>query len=335
MSTYIIAELSGNHNGSLETALELVSLAKSAGADAVKLQTYTADTITLDCDNEYFRIGGGTLWDGTTLYRLYQEAATPWEWHEPIFQRAAELGIDCLSTPFDESAVDFLERFHPPAYKIASFELVHHPLLKKVAQTGRPVIMSTGMASIEEIEEALVVLRAAGSQDITLLKCTSSYPAPAEETNLARIPEMAARFGTQVGLSDHTMGIAVPVAAVALGATVIEKHFCRSRSEPGPESTFSLEPEELRQMVEAVRVAEAALGRATYERTPAEEKSLPFRRSIFTTRDIAAGEKFTNENVRVIRPAHGLPPKHWERVLASTATRAMPKGTPLTPTDMG
>jgi len=335
MSTYIIAELSGNHNGSLETALELVSLAKSAGADAVKLQTYTADTITLDCDNEYFRIGGGTLWDGTTLYRLYQEAATPWEWHEPIFQRAAELGIDCLSTPFDESAVDFLERFRPPAYKIASFELVHHPLLKKVAQTGRPVIMSTGMASIEEIEEALVVLRAAGSQDITLLKCTSSYPAPAEETNLARIPEMAARFGTRVGLSDHTMGIAVPVAAVALGATVIEKHFCRSRSEPGPESTFSLEPEELRQMVEAVRVAEAALGRATYERTPAEEKSLPFRRSIFTTRDIAAGEKFTNENVRVIRPAHGLPPKHWERILASTATRAMPKGTPLAPTDMG
>lgn len=335
MSTYIIAELSGNHNGSLETALELVSLAKSAGADAVKLQTYTADTITLDCDNEYFRIGGGTLWDGTTLYRLYQEAATPWEWHEPIFQRAAELGIDCLSTPFDESAVDFLERFRPPAYKIASFELVHHPLLKKVAQTGRPVIMSTGMASIEEIEEALVVLRAAGSQDITLLKCTSSYPAPAEETNLARIPEMAARFGTRVGLSDHTMGIAVPVAAVALGATVIEKHFCRSRSEPGPESTFSLEPEELRQMVEAVRVAEAALGRATYERTPAEEKSLPFRRSIFTTREISAGEKFTNENVRVIRPAHGLPPKHWERILASTATRAMPKGTPLAPTDMG
>lgn len=335
MSTYIIAELSGNHNGSLETALELVSLAKSAGADAVKLQTYTADTITLDCDNEYFRIGGGTLWDGTTLYRLYQEAATPWDWHEAIFQKAAELGIDCLSTPFDETAVDFLERFHPPAYKIASFELVHHPLLKKVAQTGRAVILSTGMAGIEEIEEALAVLRAAGSRDITLLKCTSSYPAPAEEANLARIPEMAARFGTRVGLSDHTMGIAVPVAAVALGATVIEKHFCRSRSEPGPESAFSLEPAELRQMVEAVRVAEVALGTATYERTPAEEKSLSFRRSIFTTQDIAAGEKFTKDNVRVVRPAHGLPPKHWERVLASTAARAMPKGTPLALTDLG
>ena len=257
---YIIAEISANHNGSLDAALEMVAIAKEAGADAVKIQTYTADTLTLDCDNEYFRIGGGTLWDGTTLHELYKKAYTPWEWHTDIFAEAKRLEIDCFSTPFDESAVDFLEQFDPPFYKIASFELNHHPLLEKVAATGRPVIMSTGMATLADIEGSVAVLRANGCTDLTLLKCTSSYPAPASEANLARIPDMIKRFKVRVGLSDHTLGTTVPVVAVALGATVIEKHFCRSRKEPGPDSAFSLEPREFAEMVRAVRIAEQAIG---------------------------------------------------------------------------
>jgi pseudaminic acid synthase len=260
---YIIAEISANHNGSLETALEMVRIAKASGADAVKIQTYTADTLTLDCDNEYFRIKGGTLWDGQTLHALYQEAHTPWDWHHAIFAEAKKEGIDCFSTPFDETAVDFLEQFDPPCHKIASFELVHHPLLKKVAQTGRPVILSTGMATLREIAAAVEILRANGCGELALLKCTSSYPAPPEEANLARIPHMAAAFDCLAGLSDHTMGTAVPVAAVTLGAKIIEKHFCRSRSEPGPDSAFSLEPSEFKEMVESVRIAEKAVGRVT------------------------------------------------------------------------
>ena len=326
---YIIAELSANHNGSLDHALELVRLAATASADAVKIQTYTADTLTLDCDNEYFQIGGGTLWDGTTLYKLYQQAATPWEWHAAIFQEAKKAGVACFSTPFDETAVDFLEQFDPPCHKIASFELTHHPLLRKVAATGRPVILSTGMATLDEIAESVGILRDGGCPEITLLKCTSSYPAPPEEANLARIPDMAKRFGVRVGLSDHTMGISVPVAAVALGATVIEKHFCRSRQEPGPDSAFSLEPDEFKSMADAVRAAALAVGTATYQRTPAEEKSLVFRRSIFATRDIAAGESFTPENVRVIRPGYGLEPKYWDKVLVSKAAHKISFGTPL------
>jgi pseudaminic acid synthase len=327
---YIIAEISANHNGSLETALEMVRIAKECGADAVKIQTYTADTLTLDCDNEYFRIGGGTLWDGMTLHKLYQQAHTPWEWHEEIFAKATAVGIDCFSTPFDETAVDFLEPFDPPCHKIASFELVHHPLLRKVAQTGRPVIMSTGMATLHEIAAAVEILRENGCEDLALLKCTSSYPAPPEEANLARIPHMAAAFHCAAGLSDHTLGIAVPVAAVALGATIIEKHFCRSRSEPGPDSAFSLEPDEFKQMVEAIRNAEKAIGTVTYERTEKEKSGLAFRRSLFFARDLPAGHRLAAEDIRIVRPGHGLAPEFLGALLGKTLAFPVAYGTPVT-----
>jgi pseudaminic acid synthase len=326
---YIIAEISANHNGSLDAALELVREAKAAGADAVKIQTYTADTMTLDCDNEYFHIKGGTPWDGRALYELYQEAHTPWDWHEAIFEEARKEGIACLSTPFDETAVDFLEPFNPPCHKIASFELTHHPLLRKVAATGRPVILSTGMATLREIAAAVEVLRDSGCRELVLLKCTSSYPAPAEEANLARIPHMAETFDCITGLSDHTLGIAVPVAATALGARVIEKHFCRSRDEPGPDSSFSLEPGEFRDMVAAVRTTEKAIGRVTYERSPKEEASLVFRRSLFVSSPVSAGEPFTSENVRIVRPGNGLAPEHLERVLGRKAACDLAPGTPV------
>ncbi len=327
---YIIAEISANHNGSLETALEMVRIAKEAGADAVKIQTYTADTLTLDSDNEYFRIGGGTLWDGTTLYKLYQQAFTPWEWHKAIFAEAKRVGIDCFSTPFDDTAVDFLEQFDPPYYKIASFELNHHPLLAKVAKTGRPVIMSTGMGTLQDIEESVAVLRANGCKDLTLLKCTSSYPAPASEANLARIPDMIERFKVRVGLSDHTLGTTAPVVAVALGATVIEKHFCRSRKEPGPDSAFSLEPDEFAEMVRSVRIAEEAVGNVTYDRSAAEEKSIVFRRSIFVAQDVNAGDVINETNVRVVRPGHGLHPKFYTSLMGRRIVKAAAKGTPFT-----
>lgn len=329
ISTYIIAEISANHNGSLDAALDMVRIAKDCGADAVKIQTYTADTMTLNCDNEYFRISGGTLWDGMNLHELYQQAYTPWEWHEAIFAKAKRVGIDCFSTPFDETAVDFLEQFDPPYHKIASFELIHHPLLKKVAETGRPVILSTGMATLREIAAAVEVLRKNGCTDLSLLKCTSSYPAPPEEANLARIPHMAAAFNCRAGLSDHTLGFAVPVAAVALGAQIIEKHFCRSRQEPGPDSEFSLEPDEFRAMADAVRVAEKAVGIITYERTEKEESGLAFRRSIFFSRDMAAGEIITECDVRVVRPGNGLAPEHLDAVLGKTLKAAIARGTPV------
>lgn len=328
-SAYIIAEISANHNGSLDAALELVRLAKECGADAVKIQTYTADTLTLDCDNEYFRISGGTLWDGMTLYKLYQQAYTPWEWHAAIFAEAREVGIDCFSTPFDETAVDFLEQFDPPCHKIASFELVHDPLLRKVAATGRPVILSTGMATLEEIAHAVEVLKEAGCREFALLKCTSSYPAPPAEANLARIAHMAAAFGCPAGLSDHTLGIAVPVAAVALGAAIIEKHFCRARSEPGPDSAFSIEPSEFKQMVEAVRIAEKAIGKITYERSEKEKSGLAFRRSLFYTRDLLAGNRLQEGDVRVVRPGHGLAPRHLDWVIGKTINMDVTAGTPL------
>jgi pseudaminic acid synthase len=328
-SCYIIAEISANHNGSLETAIEMIAIAKECGADAVKIQTYTADTLTLDCDNEYFRISGGTLWDGMTLHKLYQQAHTPWEWHTAIFAEAKRVGIDCFSTPFDETAVDFLEQFDPPCHKIASFELVHHPLLMKVAETGRPVILSTGMATLREIAAAVEVLRENGCKDLTLLKCTSSYPAPPEEANLARIPHMAETFQCRAGLSDHTLGIAVPVAAVALGAAVIEKHFCRSRSEPGPDSAFSLEPDEFRAMVSAVRIAEKAVGTVTYQRTPNEKAGLAFRRSLFFSCDLAAGQIVTRDAVKVIRPGHGLAPEFLEAILGRELTQPVKRGTPV------
>ncbi|MDB4363898.1 pseudaminic acid synthase [Akkermansiaceae bacterium] len=329
MSCYIIAEISANHNGSLDTALEIVRLAAEAGADAVKLQTYTADTMTLDCYAEHFIVKGGTLWDGQKLYDLYAQAHTPWDWHKAIFAEAAKQGLECFSSPFDATSVDFLEQFNPPYHKVASFELTDHPLLQKIASTGRKVIMSTGMSTLTEIEESVAVLRDNGCPEITLLKCTSSYPAPPEEANLARIVDMAERFGVRTGLSDHTMGATVPIAAVALGAQVIEKHFCRSRKEPGPDSAFSMEPQEFREMVDAIRMTEKAIGTADYSLTAAEEKSLHFRRSLFVTEDVKKGDVFTKDNVRVLRPASGMEPKHFYDVIGKTATEDLERGTPL------
>ncbi|MGJ8697650.1 MAG: pseudaminic acid synthase [Verrucomicrobiaceae bacterium] len=329
MSCYIIAEISANHNGSLDNALDIVRLAAEAGADAVKIQTYTADTMTLDSDADPFIVKGGTLWDGQKLYDLYAQAHTPWDWHQAIFDKAKEHGLDCFSTPFDATAVDFLEQFDPPYHKVASFELTDHPLLQKIASTGRNVIMSTGMSTLEEIEESVAILQDNGCPEITLLKCTSSYPAPPEEANLSRIADMARRFGVRTGLSDHTMGATVPIAAVALGAQVIEKHFCRSRNEPGPDSAFSMEPQEFREMVDAIRIAEKAIGTADYTLTAAEEKSLRFRRSLFASQDIAQGEELTAQNVRVIRPGDGLAPKHLPAVLGKHAAQPIPRGTPL------
>ncbi len=327
--SYLVAELSANHAGKREVALQLVWAAHEAGADAVKLQTYTADTLTIRCDRPEFRIAGGTLWDGRTLYDLYQEAATPWEWHADLFAEARRLGMGCFSTPFDASAVDFLETLNPAAHKIASFELVDHALLRKVAATRRPVILSTGMATLEEITEAVTTLREAGCRELALLKCTSSYPAPAEEANLRTIGHLASTFQCPVGLSDHTLGIACPVAAVALGACLIEKHFVLSRETPGPDSAFSLEPAEFAEMVRAVRAAEAAIGTVHYGLSPAEEKSRVFRRSLFAVADIAAGEQLTEQNVRSIRPGHGLPPKELPRLLGKRASRTIRRGEPL------
>jgi pseudaminic acid synthase len=329
-STYIIAEISANHNGSLDAALNLVRVAKECGADAVKIQTYTADTLTLDCDNEYFRISGGTLWDGKTLHQLYQEAHTPWGWHDAIFAEARKISIDCFSTPFDDTAVDFLEQFDPPCHKIASFELVHDPLLRKIAATGRPVILSTGMATLEEIAHAVHTLKTGGCAEFALLKCTSSYPAPPSEANLARIPHMASAFDCVTGLSDHTMGIAVPVAAVALGAKIIEKHLCLSRGISGPDSAFSLEPDEFREMIEAVRIAESAIGKVTYEPTAKEKSGMAFRPSLFFVRDLPAGHAIQPEDIRIMRPGHGLPPRDIGFVLGRCLERSVTRGTPVT-----
>lgn len=325
---YIVAEMSANHGQDFDVAVRLLEAARASGADAVKLQTYTADTLTIDCDNEHFRIKG-TLWDRRTLYDLYQEAQTPWEWHFKLKAIAKELGIDLFSTPFDETAVDFLETMEVPCYKIASFELVDIPLLKKVAQTGKPVMMSTGMATLGEIEEAVTTLRQAGCDHLTLLKCVSAYPAPPEAMNLRTIPHMAEAFGLPVGLSDHTLGIAVAVAAVALGARVVEKHLILSRSDPSPDAAFSLEPHEFKAMADAIRTTEKALGAVHYGLTPKEAESRVFRRSLFATKDIKAGEVFSRENVRSIRPGHGLHPRHLEDVIGKRASRAILRGDPL------
>ncbi len=326
---YVIAELSANHNQDFDQAVQLIRAAKDAGADAIKLQTYTPDTITIDCDNEYFRVGGGTLWDGRTLYDLYGEAYTPWEWQPKLKAIANDLGLDLFSTPFDFTAVDFLEEMGVPAYKIASFELVDLPLIRRVAQTGKPLIMSTGMATLAEIDEAVSAARQAGAAQIALLKCNSGYPAPPEEMNLRTIPHLAEAFGVPVGLSDHTLGIAVPVAAVALGACIIEKHFTLSRAVPGPDSAFSLEPYEFKAMVDAVRVAEKALGRVAYDVAPHEAASRVFRRSLFVVKDMQAGDVFSEENVRSIRPGHGLHTRHVEDAMGRTASVAIGRGAPL------
>lgn len=326
---YVIAEVSANHNGRFEQALRIVEAAKEAGADAVKLQTYTADTITIACDTEPFRIGGGTLWDGKTLHELYGQAYTPWEW-QPKLKRAAEaLGMQCFSSAFDESAVDFLETMRVPAHKVASFELVDLPLIRKMASTGKPLIMSTGMATLEEIQEAVTTACGAGAKQIALLKCSSAYPARAEEMNLRTIPELERRFGVPVGLSDHTLGIAAPVAAVALGACIIEKHLTLSRGDGGPDSAFSLEPEEFRAMVDAVHTAEKAMGAVHFGASEHERQSRVFRRSLFVVHDMKKGDQFSAANVRSIRPAHGLHTRHLGEVLGKTASRDIARGTPL------
>jgi N-acetylneuraminate synthase len=326
---YIVAELSANHNQSLDQAVRILHAAKNAGADAVKLQTYTADTITLRSDKECFRIAGGTLWDGRTLHDLYQEAFTPWEWQPKLKEIADELGMQLFSSAFDDSAVDFLERMNVPAHKVASFELVDIGLIQKMARTGKPLIMSTGMASAEEISEAVEAARGSGATQIALLKCTSAYPAPPEEANLLTIPELARRFDCPVGLSDHTMGIAVPVVAVALGACIIEKHLCLRRADGGPDGAFSLEPQEFKAMVEAVRTAEKALGAVQFAPGPREANSRKFRRSLFVVEDIKKGELFTKQNVRSIRPADGLHPRHFKEVLGRRAACDVDRGTPL------
>jgi len=326
---YIVAELSANHNQNFEQAVALIHAAKEAGADAVKLQTYTPDTLTIPSDKEYFRIGGGTLWDGRTLYDLYGEAYMPWEWQPKLKEIADEIGIDLFSTAFDPTAVDFLEQMGVPVHKVASFEIVDIPLIEKMARTGKPLIISTGMATLGEIEEAVQAARRAGATQIALLKCTSAYPAPPEEMNLRTIPHMAEAFSVPVGLSDHTLGIAVPVAAVALGACIVEKHFTLSRDIPGPDSAFSLEPHELKAMVEAIRTVEKALGEVHYGVSEREAQSRIFRRSLFVVRDMRAGEVFTDENVRSIRPGYGLPPKYLPEILGRRTVRDVEKGTPL------
>lgn len=327
---YIIAEMSANHGHSFEQAIAIVRAAKEAGADAVKLQTYTADTLTIDCDNSYFRIGSGTIWEGRNLHQLYAEAFTPWEWQEGLKREAESLGMDCFSSPFDATSVDFLEGLGVKCHKIASFEMVDLPLIRKVAMTGKPIIMSTGMATLSEIEEAVATARVAGCKELALLKCNSGYPAPPEDMNLRTIPHLAEAFEVVAGLSDHTLEVAVPVTAVALGACIIEKHFTLSRAEPGPDSAFSLEPAEFKAMVQAVRVTEKALGRVRYAVTEKEKASRIFRKSLFVVRDVAAGERFTPENVRCIRPGYGMHPRHLEFVLSSVAALDITRGTPLT-----
>jgi pseudaminic acid synthase len=324
---FIIAEMSGNHNQSLQRALELVDAAAAAGAHALKLQTYTADTITMK--GVMTIEDKNSLWNGKELHDLYKMAYTPWEWHKAIFDRAKEKGMEAFSSPFDETAVDFLESLNVPAYKIASFENTHHPLIKKVALTGKPVIVSTGVTNQIDIDEAVEVLKTNGCKQIILLKCTSTYPATPENTNILTIPDMQQRYNCVIGLSDHTMGVGVSVAAVALGARVIEKHFTLRRADGGVDSAFSLEPEELKSLVIETERAFQSIGKVQYGIQPSEEKSVLFKRSIYVSKDIIAGEKFTTDNLKIIRPALGLAPKHWENVLGKIATTTIQAGTPL------
>lgn len=328
---FVIAEMSGNHNQSLERALAIVDAAADAGAHALKIQTYTSDTMTLNLDEREFRITDPkSPWHGRSLYDLYGEASTPWEWHGPIFNRARERGIIAFSTPFDASSVDFLESLDVPAYKIASFENTDLPLIRKAAATGKPLIISTGMATLAELDETVRAVREAGGPDLVLLKCTSTYPATPEHSNLRTLPHLRELFGCEVGLSDHTMGTGVSVASVALGAAVIEKHFTLARADGGVDSTFSLEPSELRVLVAETERAWQSLGGVTYGPTAAERSSLQFRRSLYVTADLKAGDVLTTDNVRAIRPGLGLSPKELERVLGRRVTRDVVRGTPLT-----
>lgn len=326
---FIIAEMSGNHNQSLERALSIVEAAANAGVDALKMQTYTADTMTLDeSHGEFFINDENNPWKGSSLYELYQQAHTPWEWHEAIMQRCQELGLICFSSPFDASAVDFLEQLNVPCYKIASFENTDLPLIRKVAATGKPIIMSTGMATVAELDEAVRTARANGCGSLILLKCTSTYPASPENTNILTIPHMRELFGCQVGLSDHTHGIGVAVASVALGATVIEKHFTLSRAEGGVDSAFSMEPAEMNMLVEESRRAWQALGRVSYGANQAESGFKKYRRSIYISQDLKAGDELNESNIRIIRPGLGLEPKYYEQLLGKRINRDVTRGTP-------
>ena len=325
---FVICELSGNHNGSLERAITMIDAAAATGCDAIKIQTYTADTITLDVDRPEFRIHGG-LWDGRSLHELYQEAHTPYEWHAALFERARQRGVTIFSSPFDETAVDLLSGLDAPAYKIASFEAVDIPLIQYAAAKGRPLIISTGMANQAEMQTALDTAQAAGAPGVVLLHCTSSYPAVMDDANVRTIPDMAARFGCPIGLSDHTPGTAASVAAVALGACVIEKHFTLARADGGPDAAFSLEPSEFTALVHDCKAAWHALGKAHYEILGSERGSLLFRRSLYVTADVKAGEAFTKANVRSVRPGNGLPPADLEKVLGRTAARDLERGEPL------
>jgi N-acetylneuraminate synthase len=327
---FIVAEMSGNHNQSLDRALAIVDAAAKAGAHALKIQTYTASTMTLDLEKgEFFISDPNSLWQGKSLYKLYQEAYTPWEWHKPIFDRARELGLIAFSTPFDETAVDFLESLDVPCYKIASFENTDMSLIRRVAATGKPLIISTGMATVAELDEAVRGAREAGCRDLILLKCTSTYPATPDDTNILTIPHIRELFHSEVGLSDHTLGIGVAVASVALGATIVEKHFTLSRADGGVDSTFSIEPEMMRSLVVETEHAWRALGRITYGPTEEEKKSKIFRRSLYIAEDMKAGDLFSRENLRAIRPGLGLPPKYYELLLGKPVRRAVKKGTPV------
>lgn len=327
--TFIVAEVSGNHLQDFERAKAIIKAAADAGADAVKLQTYTADTITLDCDNDYFQITQGTIWDGTTLHKLYQEAFTPWEWQPELMKYANELGLECFSSPFDHTAVDFMEKMNMPAYKIASFEINDIPLIRKIAKLGKPIIFATGIAYLEDIERALKVCKEEGNEQVILLKCTSQYPSPYESMNLKVIPNMAEVFDCTTGLSDHSMGCTVAVASVALGAKMVEKHLTLSRADGGPDAEFSMEPAEFKQMVDEIRIVEKALGRVTYELTEQQVRSREDGRSLFVVKDVKAGEEFTEENVRSIRPNFGLHTMYYDGVIGKKAKMDIAKGTPL------
>lgn len=325
----IIAELSANHGHDINIAKKTIKAAKEAGADAIKIQTYTADTLTIDCDNEYFRLDSGTIWDGRTLYDLYSEAYTPWEWQKELMEYAKSLGLIFFSTPFDKTAVDFLEELNVPVYKVASFEIMDIPLIEYIASKGKPMIISTGIASLRDIEEAIETCKQVGNDKIVLLKCTSSYPAKIGDANLKTIPNMKETFGVEVGLSDHTLGITVPVVSIALGARVIEKHFILDKSIGGPDSNFSLEPDEFKQMVDSVRSAEKAIGNVDYSMTEKKKNSRLLGRSLFVVKDIKEGEKFSEENVRSIRPGYGLAPRYYCDIIGKKAKVYIKKGSPL------
>lgn len=325
---YMIAEMSGNHAGNIENAKRIIHAAKEAGADCIKIQTYTADTLTIDCNKPYFQVGAGT-WDGENLYHLYQKAYTPWEWQPELKKEAEALGIDFFSTPFDKTSVDFLEKMGIEFYKIASFEIVDIPLIKYVASKGKPIIMSTGMATLGEIEDAVNAVRDQGNDQLALLRCASAYPAITDEMNLMTMKNMAEVFGVPTGLSDHSMGSVGAVTAVAMGAKIIEKHFCLDRAIENPDSSFSMNPEEFAQMVKDVRQAEKAIGQVSYGVTEQEKSSMVFRRSIFCVKDIEPGEILTEENIRVIRPGYGMAPKYYEEILGQRALQKIERGTPI------